>query len=487
MAGDVGQVRTLLGSPCNIDAPNPDEMDRTALCLAVLEGHSDIVEILLEAGADPNVTDGKDTSPLSWAASEGHENIVSNLLARNASLVAPAGEWTPLIYAAAGGHLNVVEQLLEAGADIDRGDKIGSPLTWALYGKHDDVAMHLLKAGADPQHPGHEGPPLYYAMRANSEQMAHRLLDSGASPIEPATLLIQSIVCGMPTLALRLIKGGADPAVQNPEGLNALSLARELGQEEVVAALENAGCVETSPAWRKWTALPPSKETILGQLDDYAAEFAFPVLDNAYIHLADCRLRVYADDKRWAVVFEVVGSNVRMRGSHDAFSIDVYAYGNCLEDEPGFFGSIPPSSDGNAPSFVTDEEGYGSINPHAQTISIREQSITIPRRPDVYGEIGIDIDLSKGIRDEDLLRALVSSHRDLFRLTKGELCDVVPEDLPPLLVLDQWHHPKVREKPSASPTFQLIADAIACRDASTYQPVAQPNTHWTNWPLGGSG
>jgi ankyrin repeat protein len=91
----------------------------------------------------------KDESALMIAAIKGHTELVKLLIAKDAD-VNKTG-WTPLHYAASGAKTDVIEILLEHSAYIDAESPNGStPLMMAaMYGNVDCVRM-LLEAGADP-------------------------------------------------------------------------------------------------------------------------------------------------------------------------------------------------------------------------------------------------------------------------------------------------------------------------------------------------
>lgn len=59
--GHIEEVRTLAGRG-NLEAQ--DFLGRTPLHIAVLSGHEDIVQLLLEAGANPNAQDQWEVTPL---------------------------------------------------------------------------------------------------------------------------------------------------------------------------------------------------------------------------------------------------------------------------------------------------------------------------------------------------------------------------------------------------------------------------------------
>jgi hypothetical protein len=55
---------------------------------------------------------------------------------------------------------------------------------------------------------------------------------------------------------------------------------------------------------------------ILAQLDDRAADYDFPMFDNAYIFFAAARLSLYRDRLNWALVMEVLGFSPKLNGWH---------------------------------------------------------------------------------------------------------------------------------------------------------------------------
>ncbi len=88
-------------------------------------GHRQILELLLQSGADLKYEIPSNeyaiTAPLIAAASAGDAEIVEVLLQHGANINAinNYNEYTALISAVEGGHLKVVEHLLQRGADPD--------------------------------------------------------------------------------------------------------------------------------------------------------------------------------------------------------------------------------------------------------------------------------------------------------------------------------------------------------------------------------
>ena len=52
-------------------------------------------------------------------------------------------------------------------------------------------------------------------------------------------------------------------------------------------------------------------ESILDQLDECAAEYTFPMLDNGYTYHVDQRLTIYRDSTRWLMIIDILNVNNR--------------------------------------------------------------------------------------------------------------------------------------------------------------------------------
>ncbi|MEV0648862.1 ankyrin repeat domain-containing protein [Phytomonospora sp. NPDC050363] len=188
-----------------------------------------IVRLLLAAGADPNRPNRYGAVPLSWACREREERYV-----------------------------DVAEQLMDAGAEIEGAAE--SLLGEAVSGS-ERVVARMLAAGADPCRPsaskiyGVTGvTPLHIAVRRARESMLS-LLVGAASDLDVrteggVTPLHFAVALRRPEGARMLLDAGADPhaRLEDPEvvhgGLTAttpVEIARELGNDEVVALFDGAG------------------------------------------------------------------------------------------------------------------------------------------------------------------------------------------------------------------------------------------------------
>ncbi|MEU8843744.1 ankyrin repeat domain-containing protein [Streptomyces roseus] len=152
--GDVIGVSRLLGQGVVVDAPSGD--GRTALDRAVEKGHADVVRRLVGAGADLEQQTGEyqESTPLCLAASQGHTAVVEVLLDAGA----PTGAqgrlgYVPLVLAATtgdAGHPETVALLLDRGVDINAVMKHKTALEWAVRFGQEEMVHHLLGRGAVP-------------------------------------------------------------------------------------------------------------------------------------------------------------------------------------------------------------------------------------------------------------------------------------------------------------------------------------------------
>ena len=113
----------------------------------VYNGHLEVVQCLLERGANKDKANNIGTSPLLTAAQNGHLDVVQYLLKQGADKDKVTNNGASLLhFAAHNGHLGVVPCLVNAGADKDKADYSGAtPLLAAVQDGHLSVVQCLVE------------------------------------------------------------------------------------------------------------------------------------------------------------------------------------------------------------------------------------------------------------------------------------------------------------------------------------------------------
>lgn len=137
LKGSLECVRVLLEEAASPTTPPLANTDLSPLSLASRAGHLDVVNFLIEAGAEnkPN-TNGQ--YPIHLAAKEGHVGVCRFLIRREGwDLPDIYHEWTPLFHAARYGNTECLRLFLEAGARSRIVDEFGQlPIHYAAWYGH---------------------------------------------------------------------------------------------------------------------------------------------------------------------------------------------------------------------------------------------------------------------------------------------------------------------------------------------------------------
>lgn len=164
--GNAAMIARFLDAGADPNAVLPG--GETMLMTAARTGKADAVRLLLTRGADVNGREPRrGQHALMWAAAEGHVEVIETLIEAGADFRTPLDSgFTPLLFAIRQGRTPAVKALLKAGADINQAVAVKgnlrlpsgerplrtgmTPLHLAVANGHLELAAELLEAGADP-------------------------------------------------------------------------------------------------------------------------------------------------------------------------------------------------------------------------------------------------------------------------------------------------------------------------------------------------
>lgn len=269
------------GDPASQVADTNKE-NATALYLAAREGHVEVCQMLLSAGADPNAATITDRVPLHCAVMNGHVGVIETLLAKGARFDVSDKSGTTLWHeAAARGHAALVGVFNSLSHTLASIEHLGVDDTSGRRGPLDIVGRHPVHAAALNGHvdflrmmlesdpslvdvTDSEGcTPLYYAAGRGHTEALKLLISAGAdvrkrslrrTPLHAAAIWDQAACVAL------LLDAGADTAVVDADGRTPREAALSVKKMAAVAALDarspEGGAGDANGAWRIEAARP---------------------------------------------------------------------------------------------------------------------------------------------------------------------------------------------------------------------------------------
>lgn len=259
-------IALLIKHGANVNVP--DSEGNALLPMATYAGQLEVVQLLLDAGADANGTmttsntsilrdAAVGSSALMEATLQNHIEIVELLLAHDANVnyTEKAYNRTVLHVAAHFNNTEIINLLIESGADLNPRSTLNdageTPIYWAARRGYSDAVEILINAGAniDTQTTDRGLTPLMRTLEADSNSVGSEvitlLLERGTNPNlqdnNGDTALHYAVRFRRLYAIPLLIEHDADLELQNNNGDMALDIAIAKDNTEAIGMLREAG------------------------------------------------------------------------------------------------------------------------------------------------------------------------------------------------------------------------------------------------------
>ena len=246
----------------NADIEDSNNLDSASpLVIAVVQNHVSTCRILLRKGANCNIVTKTGKTPLGVATIEGHQEMVDLLLEHKANPEKGFKDGSPLIVAVERNYLCICESLLKAGASSNCVKANGfTALSLAAYYGYEEILELLLAYNADIE--GQDGilSPLIHAVQRNQvhtcsillwrgaktdylkKEFDSRLIDSNSDYFQLTSPLLKASVLGHSRIVTLLLEHGAGVHIRNNNSQSTPILLASLeGHTDVVQQLLQYG------------------------------------------------------------------------------------------------------------------------------------------------------------------------------------------------------------------------------------------------------
>ena len=245
--GHLSIVNYLTSLPqTNIDSQDNDR--NTPLILGAYNNQTNVVENLLEKGANASLKDNTGNTALYWTAQLGYINIVKLITEKDPSVANLTGfkGRTPLMKAAQNGHLNIVKYLLslpqnQLDSQDDNGD---TAFILAIANNHLRVIQFLVQKGVNlTLNDKDGGTPLITAAKFGYLNIVIYLSSLPQVKIDAqdnlgVTALGWASFNNHPDVVEQLLKKGADVSIKDNFGKTALDWAIFKSHTDVIKMFE---------------------------------------------------------------------------------------------------------------------------------------------------------------------------------------------------------------------------------------------------------
>ncbi len=233
IAGDLDLAGQAIEARASLDRYDWN-LGYSPLGMAIDRGHIDLVQFLLDAGANPH-TGSLTTTALGLAAERGEAEMIQLLLPRGVDVNEPVGQdgWTALLSAIKNGHRAVVQLLVTAGAKVNIWSRGETPILLAAKCEEREIYQYLY-------------PLVNTAIRLCADRDGEQLLQTShkrriREQNRPVEKLIEMATAGNIYEVNRAIEFDIELDEIGAQGHNALMAAAYYGHRSVVKVLLTAG------------------------------------------------------------------------------------------------------------------------------------------------------------------------------------------------------------------------------------------------------
>lgn len=223
-------------------------------------------------------------------------------------------------------------------------------------------------------------------------------------------------------------------------------------------------------------------------------------LEHGYCETAGNYIHLYADAKRWAIVFEKSG--YQNRGCSAEITLDYI--GNCIDYPVNIYPERNYISNSSRIMLIepkeferiqnTEGEGletFELIGKNIKEIQVRNTMVAFDNDPGNYEKAGIMVrdynNPQNLIGFGGLVRYFHETNPHLIQATDNDIRKHISHDIPLLMTINEFHYKSTYDPanlPEQQEVYKLIAKILVTKDISLWQPTESANNSWKNWESG---